>query len=96
MRAAGSDYPCIPTELASGPRSALVHATPCLYVTGGSSSDSGMPSRLATDTGAGSGSGTVIGSGAVTGASSPRFPRKRRMMRRRRAPMAAMIPMMMN
>jgi len=28
MRAAGSDYPSIPTELASGSRSALVHATP--------------------------------------------------------------------
>lgn len=28
MRSAGSDYPSIPTELASGPRSALVHATP--------------------------------------------------------------------
>jgi Xaa-Pro aminopeptidase len=28
MRRAGSDYPSIPTELASGPRSALVHATP--------------------------------------------------------------------
>jgi Xaa-Pro dipeptidase len=28
MRSAGSDYPSIPTELASGPRSALVHGTP--------------------------------------------------------------------
>ncbi len=28
MRAAGSDYPSIPTELASGPRSVLVHGTP--------------------------------------------------------------------
>ncbi len=28
MRRAGSDYPSIPTELASGPRSALVHGTP--------------------------------------------------------------------
>jgi Xaa-Pro aminopeptidase len=28
MRSAGSDYPSIPTELTSGPRSALVHGTP--------------------------------------------------------------------
>jgi Xaa-Pro dipeptidase len=28
MRRAGSDYPSIPTELSSGPRSVLVHATP--------------------------------------------------------------------
>jgi Xaa-Pro dipeptidase len=28
MRRAGSDYPSIPTELASGPRSAFVHGTP--------------------------------------------------------------------
>jgi Xaa-Pro dipeptidase len=28
MRRAGSDYPSIPTELASGPRSVLVHGTP--------------------------------------------------------------------
>jgi Xaa-Pro dipeptidase len=28
MRRAGSDYPSIPTELTSGPRSALVHGTP--------------------------------------------------------------------
>jgi Xaa-Pro aminopeptidase len=28
MRCAGSDYPSIPTELTSGPRSALVHGTP--------------------------------------------------------------------
>jgi len=28
MRSAGSDYPSIPTELASGPRSALVHGAP--------------------------------------------------------------------
>jgi Xaa-Pro dipeptidase len=28
MRSAGSDYPSIPTELTSGPRSALVHRTP--------------------------------------------------------------------
>ena len=28
MRGAGSDYPSIPTELASGPRSMLVHGTP--------------------------------------------------------------------
>src|SRR5439155_26973346 len=28
MRSAGSDYPSIPTELTSGPRSAFVHGTP--------------------------------------------------------------------
>src|SRR2546429_217081 len=28
MRSAGSDYPSIPTELTSGPRSVLVHGTP--------------------------------------------------------------------
>ena len=28
MRGAGADYPSIPTELRSGPRSVLVHGTP--------------------------------------------------------------------